>query len=403
MKAGILKKSKNLVELYLHHCGVTEVPGEYYLWTAISLIAACVSDRVYYEKFKGSKLAPNLYIFLLGISGLGKGKAIDTMMKFVQAIPKINGYRGKASPPYLIDYMGKSRVNEEGETLTKNPKIYLITPELSMAVEKVQADALIKLMCELYGGGDYLFQEGTRKGGSVSFSGHCVNWIAGTILEWLVQVVPQEAIQGGFFARTIAINADYDLSKRIVRPYFPSDYNDVVDHLMVRFESLSRLEGEFHLSNEATRIESDWYEKRPSPVEEWLIPAWKRDHDMTLKIAMILSLASSEKLVIEGMHMVRAQRLTKDARKVMGDLVVYAATTPETDGLLFIRAIVKRFERIPHAQLLRLASNRGIIGERMKTFIDSLRQQGFISVAKGPRGGLIYVWVKKEGIRSAAD
>ncbi|MCH7759814.1 hypothetical protein IIA15_00210 [candidate division TA06 bacterium] len=403
MKAGILKKSKNLIELYLHHCGVTEVPQTYYLWTAISLIAACVSDRVHYEKFKGSKLTPNLYTFLLGKSGLGKGQAIGTTMKFVQSIPKINGYRGKASPPYLIDYMGKSRKDEEGETLVKNPKLYLITPELSMAVEKVQADALIKLMCELYDGGDYLFQEGTRKGGPVSFRGHCINWIVGTVLEWLVQVVPQEAIQGGFFARSIAINADYDFSKRIVRPYFPPDYDDVVDHLMVRLESLTRLEGEFHLSSEASRIESDWYEKRPNPIEDWLMPSWKRDHDMTLKIAMVLSLASSEKLIIEGTHMVRAQRLTKDARKAMGDLVVYAATTPETDGLLFVKATVKRFERIPHAQLLRLASNRGIIGERMKTFIDSLRQQGFVGIAKGPRGGLIYVWVKKGNIRSAAD
>ncbi|MGH7179232.1 MAG: hypothetical protein ACREJC_17780, partial [Tepidisphaeraceae bacterium] len=145
-----LEQTSNLLALYLHQCGETEVPTLFHVWACLTTIAASVADRVGLEKFKGKLLAPNLYTVLIGPSGLGKGEAIDTALKFVADNKTVNAFQGKATAPYLLDYMGKKQ-SLGGKKVIANPKLFLVTPELSMSVGKGDyADAFIKFMTELY-------------------------------------------------------------------------------------------------------------------------------------------------------------------------------------------------------------------------------------------------------------
>lgn len=336
---------------------------------------------------------PNLYTILIGPSGLGKGQAIDTALRFVKDLPDVNMYRGKASPPFLIDYLARRKKVEGGKKIIDNSKLYLVTPELSMSVGGgPMADAFVKLMSELYGGGDYTFQEGTRTRGGVQFKNHCVSWLAGSVIEWIMDSIPKEAIQGGFFARTITIQAPYNLENRHFEPQYPEDIDEVVEHIKARFKVLLRIGGEFKKSADARRIEEQWYNSRPAPDEEALIPAWKRDHDMLLKLAMILSLADGFDLIIEARHMAKAQQLVAEARRNMPDIVDFASINQETDGLVMVRKLIKEAKRIPHSTLLRMTSRKGIIGQRLETYIKTLVQEKRISIAFGERGGKIYVW-----------
>ena len=415
------KKPKNIIDLYAYQYGQTEIPPQFIHWTAISLIAACLEDRVFFRKFENSKLMANLFIMFIGPSGCGKGHAIEDVLRFTTKIPHINSYRGKASTAYLLDYMGKRRSSggvvgglleegEDDEVITEHidhAKLYLITPELSAAVEKVQADGMIKLMCELYGGGEYTFQEGTRSHGEIEIHNPCSNWLGGSVIGWLMDVVQRDAISGGFFARAIAIKGDYNFSNRIWLPKktAPSDQAKIRAYILARLQSLSLLEGEMKLSPKADAYGEEWYAKRKVPEDDSLKPSFKRQQDLVLKLAMILSVAESEKLIIETHHLEWAIIYTDQIRGFLPDLIAHASVTHETDGLMYLRDTIRRRRMIPHSKLLKVAAaNRGMNAEKMRGLVETLIQQKLITRSKlGQRGGMVYIWKGEGNITDAED
>lgn len=689
-----LDQTNNLLALYLHQCGETEVPKLFHVWSCLSIIAASVADRVGLEKFKGSLLAPNLYVILIGPSGLGKGEAIGAAMKFVAENRKINAFQGKATAPYLLDYLGKKH-NINGKRVIANPKLFLITPELSMSVGKGDyADGFIKLMTELYTSHTVPIREGTRTGGSVTIldpclpgdvevltpigwqrldtlpnkattavwkdyqivweetstvrvpykgpllgwkeelhdcaytpnhnlavisgrreldivsrratdlrdtgefkiptsgffhmgkkhdppflrlmaaiqadgcindgyiviglkkprkiqrlrallkllkidgherlvrggnkyfsiyaaqakpfmqmfglkkvfgpwlldydqeslnafitevvhwdghqsrqggrrngyssvhrenaewvatiahltnrsaylvqrssawyvtireqfktglnkvhqfteqhngtvyclktstgyfvarrngqtfvTGNCINWLGGTTKEWLIDCVPKDAIMGGFFGRTVAVTATYDLNKRLRRPIYPHDVDEVREHVESRFWALSRVAGTFTMTKEAEEIEDRWYTQRPAPEDEALIPSWRREHDLTLKLSMILSLADGATFSITAHHMVQAQRLTAMAMAGMPKLISAASTTLDTVGLRYVTEIVEKVGRVQHSVLLRHVQTRGINASKLREIVDTLTQSKLIARLPLSGRGVGYIWI----------
>jgi len=203
-----LEETLNFCELYKHYVGHREVPPQYDRWACFSLIAASVGKRVWIEKFTGSKLAPNLYVILIGPSGCGKGVAVDdATIPYATRTPKLNHYRGKATAPYLVDFLGKTKKSElENKWVIDSRSIYLLTPELSLSVGSGPlAEEFIKMMTELFTGGDYDYQHGTRTRGNVTIRGHCVNWLGASTESWFVRALSQDAIESGALARMVTI------------------------------------------------------------------------------------------------------------------------------------------------------------------------------------------------------
>ena len=78
-----LAETTNFIQRYMHYCGDTEVPESFNLWTCISLISSCVGKNVWIQKFQGRPdevLYPNLYVFMIGPSSLGKDTAANVAL-----------------------------------------------------------------------------------------------------------------------------------------------------------------------------------------------------------------------------------------------------------------------------------------------------------------------------------
>src|SRR3990167_288066 len=124
---SILNETHNIVRLYMHHVGKSEVPDVYHLWSCLSLIAACVADRVWFRKFADTRIFPNLYVMLIGAPGGGKGTAINTVTKFVVEKPvaaKVQPYVGNITKQALIDELS----TRQRKNLPRN--LWLLSPEL---------------------------------------------------------------------------------------------------------------------------------------------------------------------------------------------------------------------------------------------------------------------------------
>ncbi len=379
----LLDETGNLIDLYMHHVGESEIPDVYHLWCCLSMIAATVADRVYTTKFRTSKITPLMYTILVGPSGSGKGEAIKTALRYVNDIPRINTYVGKTTGQHLVRYISKKG----------HAKIYLVNPELSSDVGSGGiADAFIKMMTKLWEGGDYgVIHEGTVTSKHVTVREPCINWLAGSTPQWLMESITPDTIHSGAFARIAVMWGERDYDKRMWEIKYPDDYEEIVDFIRARVVMMSRLEGKFEKAPEALEREHYWYMHRHRPDSIELEAAWGREHDISLKLAMIVSLAESDELVIQKHHMAAGQKLAADAIRDLPRLMRMAKVRPETEPLKHVEDVIKKLTRVSHSHLLRTT---GMTSDQLRLAIETLKQAGQITrTAGGPRGGTIYVWV----------
>lgn len=322
------RDTKNILDLYMYCTGKSEVPPRWHLWSCLSLISAALGDRVYYKKFAWEKLIPNMYVFLVGPSGASKGGAINFAMQFEHYF--MNIAYGSCTYKYLID-----RMAEQKEDGPPSHCVYLVQAELANAVGSGQiADAFIKQLTDMYNPSNKNFIEGTRKSGHNELKAPpCVNWLAGTTTNWLGECVTQQALMSGFFGRVAPIYEGYRWDLRVHDPSLsePPDYQDVIGYIYERIDELTRLEGRMNISQEAYELDREWYETRPEP-SEMMAPFWRREHDLVLKLSIILSLCDSTEMMIQKKHLIKAQELIKKIHIDMPMIIRLATGTRQDEN-----------------------------------------------------------------------
>lgn len=369
------------LDRYLAYTGLSAAPPAFHRWAGLVAIASAVADRVWVMSHS-EKLAPNLYVFLVGPSGVGKGVATNTMLRLLDAAGVARIYNGMLTAQHLVDVLG----SRGAKPLI--PHVTLITEELSLSIgDKVLADRLLRLATKLYECTPFPFTEGTRTHGAIEFRGQCVNWLAGTTQEWLRDSVPRSAIEGGFFARVSAI-VDPGPPRRVTRPTLDlRGFDALVDDL----RALAGLKGEITLDPAADEVYWDWYERRPGPPEPVLEPVWARVPMHVLKLAALLSLSEGTSMVITEGHVTQARLLAEASLRHLPELIEYVALTPETDGLRLVRDGIRRAGTIGHAPLMRKMIGLGLSADDVRRHVASLEQGGLIEAE--PHGTRrTYVW-----------
>jgi hypothetical protein len=376
---------ENLLELYLRYAGTSEVPRQYHHWCALMAIAAAVSNRVWLQK-GAKRLAPNLYVALIGPSGIGKNEAIDAMLDVLAPCPRVNIFKGKITAPSMLDLLATPA---RGPVL--NSHHTFVTPELSWSMGKGEwADALVKQFTELYTGSTLGIRESTRTSGTRRLQPGevCINWISGSTQAWLVQAIPPDAISGGFFGRMVVVPAEYNFDVRYPRPILPPDWEALRTALRTRLHVLSCLGGPFEMTPEAAESEVAWYLGRPEPSDPDLAAAWKRQHDFMLKLAMLLTLADGPDLTITAPTLAQAQRLSDHAVSKMPQVLSVSQMTEATRGLPLARAFLARYAggTVPHRVLLKHLTNKGLDARAIQMAMQTLVEMGEVQSASIGRG-----------------
>lgn len=388
-----LDTTTSFIDLYLYACGTSEVPLPYHLWSCVALIAAAASDRVWFEKFPGEKLPPNMYVGLIGPSANGKGQAINRVVTFAAQHPPLNIYNGRATPPFLRQWMGRQRLGDDGRHYDNN-KVLVVHEELGEAIDRGDsADQFVKFMTGNYTPQPFLKFDGTITRDLKKIREPCFNWLFGSNLQWMLDVFPPTTISGGTWGRIVGVSQGYNLDLRIRKPSAPYDYDRVIDHLHQRLDELLAIEGPFIMTPHAEMIEDRWYNDRDAPSDESLVPAWKRQHDLVLKLAMVLSLSDSLDLKIAGHHMWKAQELSELVMRKLGEIQAAAATTNDTKGISFAKQFLKGIGRpVLHTELLRKFYSKGLGGAtELMNAINTLRESGEVTHRDGGRAR-VYMW-----------
>lgn len=369
----------SFLEWYTYAAGTSLVPAQYHLWCGLAAVAACVADRVYYEKFKGERLTCNLYVGLIGPSGVGKNQAIRRAQKRVEALPDerlklVQVYRGKISAEGIL-----SRLGEKSKKFGNF--VWLITPELAMQVGGgPKAESFITHMTELFDS-DTKLQDYTRTSGHFVVDRPCANWTFGTTEEWMLRSVGKADILGGFFARIFPIPGERS-ELRIPKPLYPDDYDVINEWLSQYLAALTSVQGAMSLDTYADELHTWWIETRSEPVDEMLWHFYTHGDNLVLKLAMVLALADQYKLVIEYKHMAGAIDLYEWVLAQLPNVLEFAHFNPERERIDLLAAYFQRngHDWLPHVDVLRFASNRGMARDVFKMTLDTLIERGDVKV-----------------------
>lgn len=380
------------LEYYLYAAGISLVPPQFHVWCGMAALAACVADRVYYEKFKGERLTPNLYVMLIGPSGVGKNQAIRRAQKRVEAVEnvdRVQPYRGKITAEQLLSRLGDPR-RRWGNY------IWLITPELAMEVGNgPKAETFITHMTELFDS-DTVVQDSTRTSGHFSIDRPTANWTSGTTQDWLLRSVGKADILGGFFARIFPIPGERSLF-RIPKPIFPPDYDHVNAWLTDYLNALTWVEGEMTMDDHADALHTWWIETRHEPVDDMLWHFYTHGDNLLIKLAMNLALADDCKLVIEYGHMANAIALYEWVNAHLPEVLEFAHRTPDVERLELLSATIRQASGawVQHSHVLRTVSNRGVTRESFESMLRTLVERGEVQLGKG-HGAKMYRWIGDE-------
>jgi hypothetical protein len=403
MPERILTQTANLLRLYKHLIGKSEVPLAFHMWSFISMLAACVEDRVWIYKGK-DKLFPHLYVFLIGSAASGKGTAIRRVRNLFDEAKITEALYGQTTAWDFADRLCRT-YEEHGETIGPFPKVFLITEELSHDIGDAKlAKPFMRLMTKLYTDAGEKSYTGTRTHGRFVIEDPCVNWLMGSNMEDLIESLDKNAAGSGFFSRVAPVMSEYDSTLRFWEPIIPPDYEEVRMHILVRLWNLKQITGQFVIEDEAVERGTRWYHNRKFPETKEEQPNWKREQDLVLKLSMILCLADGGALVIRRAHLEEAIKMSASVQKNIPKLVELSKATNETEVEDKLLDIFRKLSQAPTVQerKIRLTElgdrmrKRGVPSRVMKNILLGLIHAGTVKCERDVHGAAWY-WLARRG------
>jgi hypothetical protein len=283
------------VERVLQSTEGSESPREYYYWGALAAISAVVANNVYLDRFY-YKLWPNIYVILVGRSGLRKGPPIQLAKSLVEEVNNTRVFAGRSSIEAIIDQLATATTKEGGGPPIMDARGFLVSSEFASFI--IQNDAALTILTDLYDRNynDKNWGYLTKGGGQKNLKEPYLTMIGASNEVHFKDVVPQNALGGGFVARTFIIHADKKSTSNSLteRPVNLINTHELAEYL----KELAKLKGQFMWTREAKELYDAWYAEFDNSEFEDDTGTLERISDSVLKVALLVSLSRSTSLEI---------------------------------------------------------------------------------------------------------
>lgn len=246
---------------YLEYADESEPPLSYHTWVGVSLIASTLRRRCYF-KWGFETIYPNMYIVLIGPSGkCRKGTAMRLGYDIIKnAGPKI--IAESITREALIRNMKDAVDNVmDGGKIFYHCSLTCMSEELSVFLGQGDVKFLADLT-DWYDSKDKWKYE-TKNSGKDEIQGVCFNLLGATAADWLVSILPQEAIGGGFTSRIIFI-VEENKRKTLPKPVLTARTVKLMAALRADLEHIGTLAGGFYFSPDTEEEYMSWYQQQDS-------------------------------------------------------------------------------------------------------------------------------------------
>lgn len=298
------------IEAVLRYTKASESPRRYYYWSALAAIASVVKSNVYLDKFY-YKLYPNIYVLLVGRSGLRKGPPVNLARAMVAEVNNTRIFAGRVSIQGVIAELSKARTKKEGGPPQTDASGLLCASEFASFI--IQDPAALTILTDLYDGHynpewSYML----RNSPTEKLSKPCLTLFGASNENHLRDILPQNAIGGGFMARTFII---YSNKKSGINALTTKPEDTIpIEHLYGMLKRIGQAKGSFKWAEPARRLYEAWYQQyqEQEQLEDDTTGTMERLHDHILKAAMLVSLSRKQDLVLEYDDIEEAIRACQD-------------------------------------------------------------------------------------------
>lgn len=290
----------NWLDALVSECSHVETPHSWLWWSFLSCISAAAGNNYYLTSLKGDLIyKPNLYIMLLGESGLGKGFPVSRAKRLVSKAEVTRVIAGRSSIQAIVQELSRAKPAGEGKPPMTDSRGYIINGELSTAI--IADPDSLTILTDLYDGNFNPEWVNLLKGdGAEKLKDPYITALFGSSPAHFYDSIPQVNIDGGYIGRNLIVyeekrSKDVDLldddegdsdvqeddkfDKYIAPKYVP--------HL----NKIQTIRGRLRPSQEARELFNTWrrnWRHSQTPDKTGFL---NRVPDHTLKVAMCLQLA----------------------------------------------------------------------------------------------------------------
>jgi hypothetical protein len=360
----------------------TEPPEMYRLWAGVSTIAAALQRKC---KLEWGMLTfyPNLYIVLVGPSGIRKGTAMSPAQDMLDNLG-IKMAAEAITREALIRELKNANSNESDITTGKmlfHSSLTIFSPELTVFLgynnEQLMSDLTDWYDCR----NKWTYR--TKNMGTDEIVGVFVNLIGATTPDLIKATMSLKAIGGGLTSRIIFVY-EQDEGKACPAPFLTDASIGLREQLQMDLEQIHMLSGRFQVTEGFLSMWTEWYVQQHSnpPFEDKLFSGYiKRRPNHVMKLSMVLNASRTDNMIIESTDLERAIKLLEKTERNMLNTFAGVGKYSHADTLTQVMNEIgmrdeEGISREELTFLFRNDANRMILRE----IIDTLNNMGWLDV-----------------------
>jgi hypothetical protein len=374
-------------------------PPQFLRWSGLSILAGALERRIWLPWGETYAFYPNIYVLLVSNPGTGKSvsldKAFDLLSDANAKTSMLNIMPNQVTESKFIELMGQGRsfvyhTRTEAGALKENIVLqnsgYFYGSEGSATLKNVYGE-FIDCLTAFYDC-PRKFSRATKKDGVITLKNVCMNIMVACTFDYLGKLVNDANIQGGFASRIIYVqNREKIIKEQEFQNGISPDEQKLRDKyrlaLIEDLAQITKLVGKVTATPEVAAAWKAWWPKFEKYRQD--LPSLKlqsilaRTNTSVLKIAMLLSVAESNDLVIKMPHFEKAVELVEGINATIPGIFeeAKASQAPGTAGSSLTSAIISTVRGRPNisqtmleSKLVALGHSKTKVTETIKALID---------------------------------
>jgi hypothetical protein len=390
---------KDWISTYLEYTDNHEATRKVHKWAAISVIAGALERKVWVNR--GSyHLFPNLYVFIVGSSGVIR-KSTSTAMA-VQFLRNLEGMRlmsERVTAASLIQQLhGSGNAFLVDGKEQQQSSTYAYSSELVVLL-KENFGSIQELLTTFYDcqpqdwRKPWIYE--TKSDGQIKIHGPCLNILGATTADWLVECIPAEQMRGGFASRVVFV-VENEIPKPVAWPVPPANAEELERHLQFDLETIHALAGEMKLTQEARDYFTELYNTKLYPESQNNIDARfngyrARKHDTILKLSQVFSASESNELLIRKDHIERSLMEIEELEGLMVNAFAVGGDNELAPHMRTVKQLVKKAGSTTLVELLAMMW-QDTTEQQLRDVLENLKRLGHVQLyPDGMELGVVHV------------
>jgi hypothetical protein len=329
----------NFLDAYKLFSSGNEAPEIFHKWSAISALSSFISRRVWIDQGHFI-IHPNLYIILVGDPAGGKSTAMNIARRVVRSVKGIAIAPSAITLQALTELMGddngpckKGFVHKVNgvETREQYSHITIFANEL-VTLLGAEPMGMINFFTDVWD--NPVFENKTKNKGHDIINGPFVTMLACMTPEVTGQMLKQAIITGGFSRRCLFVFSS-QRGKPVPRPTMTMEQMEALSYLIKRGTEMQSIRGKFEWTPEAQEWFDAWYktnyDKMASVLDAATMFYYRAKDGMLLKLAMLISLARTNELILRVEDMEKALDMLNDTENSLSKVFLGAGANKQAD------------------------------------------------------------------------